>query len=199
MIRSETIQNAMDYPTYFSLMENLVAEGRTSGLDQSGRYIAFTKLNLQRMQRLDKTIILLPELVSEVSKLKSEFVCLILTETWCGDAAQTVPIFRSLEKIAPHLQLKFLLRDEHLDIMDQYLTNGSRSIPKLICFNKQSGKELFTWGPRPAELQEIAHKLIQQKVSPDEKALIIQKWYNTDKTLSVQKELLQLIQLHFNT
>lgn len=196
MIRSENIQQSIDFQTYVNLMETAAAGGSTKGTLLSAENIAFTKLNLQRMHRLDKTITLLPELTSLLSKLTKDYLWLVITESWCGDAAQNIPVLHSIEKICPRISLKFLLRDEHLEIMDQYLTNGSRAIPKLICMEKQNLKEVFVWGPRPAKVQEIALKLISQKVSSDEKALAVQKWYNKDKTISIQEELLNIIKEH---
>ncbi|MGP4061439.1 thioredoxin family protein [Halobacillus sp. H74] len=79
---------------------------------------------------------------------------IVLTEDWCGDAMLNIPIYLRLAE-ASHIPTHFLLRDENLELMDQYLTNGqSRSIPKII-FIDSEGKEVGTWGPRAPEVQEF--------------------------------------------
>lgn len=184
----------MDYPAYKQLLETLMAEGKTTGPNQSEEYLHYAKINLQRMQRLDKTVVLSQELLDVLSKVSTPCYWVILTEGWCGDAAQNLPVFRYIEQACPAIGLRILLRDEHPEVIDQYLTNGSRSIPKLICLEKDSLKERFVWGPRPAALQEIVTGLIREKKALEEKGLVVQNWYNADKTQSLQRELTGLIQ-----
>jgi hypothetical protein len=194
MITTPLLQQAMDYPAYKQLLETLMAEGKTTGPNQSEEYLHYAKINLQRMQRLDKTVVLSQELLDVLSKVSTPCYWVILTEGWCGDAAQNLPVFRYIEQACPAIGLRILLRDEHPEVIDQYLTNGSRSIPKLICLEKDSLKERFVWGPRPAALQEIVTGLIREKKTLEEKGLVVQNWYNTDKTQSLQRELTGLIQ-----
>ena len=73
---------------------------------------------------------------------------MVLTEPWCGDSAFFLPVIAEAAALNDKVTLRVLLRDDNLDIMDQYLTGGSRSIPKLVAFS-EGGDELFTWGPRP--------------------------------------------------
>ena len=152
------------------------------------------------MHRVEKTTVLLPELLKAISELKDEYVWLVLTEGWCGDASQNLPVMNLIAQANTNIRLKLLLRDEHTDLMDLYLTNGARAIPKLICLKKNSSSDSatfsdkFVWGPRPAALQEIVLKLKKEGVSLEEKGVITQNWYNHDKTHSLQGELLSLIQ-----
>jgi hypothetical protein len=78
--------------------------------------------------------------------------------------------------------------------MDKYLTNGGRSIPKLICLKTETLEEIGTWGPRPAVIQQIVN---ENKDNPDlsfgEKVRMIHSWYETDKTITLQKEFIDLI------
>jgi hypothetical protein len=122
---------------------------------------------------------------------------LVLTEAWCPDSAHAVPVLAKIEERSPRVALKLLLRDENADLMDHFLTNGSRSIPKLICLDAQTGEELGTWGPRPAQLQEMVmdHKRDPKGVSHDDFMTEIQRWYAKDKTLGLQHELTGLLQL----
>jgi hypothetical protein len=189
-------QKALTYSDYMKMVETYAANGKTSGLDQSEHHKETTKLNVHRMQRLNKTAELLPEIRHALDQLVNRYTWLVLAETWCGDAAQCVPIIHLVAEQSNKIDFKVLLRDENLDLMDRYLTNGARAIPKLICIEQQSGKELFHWGPRPKPAQELAIELKNQNASKDEKGLAIQKWYNADKGLHLQKELLDLIREH---
>jgi len=199
MIRAEHIKKAIDYDIYLKAVEKLAALGQSSGSIQKESYVDFTRINVHRMQRLNKTTQLIPELTVVLKQIESDFIWLVLTESWCGDAAQSLPVFHCMEKICPRIQMKMIWRDENPEIMDLYLSDGKRAIPKLICLEKQSLKPVFQWGPRPAEAQELAIELTKQNINKEEKSLAVQKWYNQDKTLSVQKEMLQLIQDHLIT
>lgn len=118
---------------------------------------------------------------------------MVLTETWCGDAAQSLPALHQIANSNPNIEFRILLRDEHPELMDRYLTNGAKSIPKLIGFDMDLN-ELFVWGPRPKAAQNLALELIKQGASKEEKGLAIQKWYNSDKTISLQKEINTLLE-----
>lgn len=195
MITQAEITRAMTYGDYRKLLETLMAEGKTTGPNQNEDYFNYAKLNLQRMQRLDKTVVLNPDLLEALQKIRSNYIWLVLTEGWCGDAAQNLPVFAAIEKACNKITLKLFLRDENLEVMDRYLTGTSRSIPKLICVKSDSLEEVFIWGPRPNTLQEL---MIEQQLKEKplaEKSLIIQKWYNADKTQSVQNEFLELMKL----
>lgn len=194
MISQNYIDRAMTYTAYRNMLDQLMAAGKTTGGNQSEEFIHYAKLNLHRMQRLDKTMVLSQSLVTALKKVSSGFIWLVLTEGWCGDAAQNIPVMDQVTKLCPHIELKLLLRDENLDLMDQYLTNKGRSIPKLICLEKGSGEEKFNWGPRPLEAQNLMLSLKEQGIGHAEKALLIQKWYNADKTASTQEELRKLIE-----
>jgi hypothetical protein len=195
MITKELLAQAMSYAEYEKLLEDLLAHGKTTGPNQSEEYVGYAKINLQRMHRIKKTITLTPELRDALSGLKESYIWLIITEGWCGDASQNLPIFNVIENGFPAIELKLILRDEHPDIMNLYLTNSTRSIPKLICLQKNTETitEIFNWGPRPLALQDIVLNLKSRGVSKAEKGLIVQQWYNADKTLSAQKEILNLV------
>lgn len=188
-INSSVLAQAMSYEAYMALTEQLVNEGRTSGPNQAEAYVYYTKLNLQRMKRLNKTIEVPAALTELLQQKAGAWTWVIITEPWCGDAAQCVPV---LEKIAQHdskIKTAYLLRDEHPTVMDAYLTNGGRSIPKLICLD-QDGKEVFTWGPRPAVIQEVMNQLKAEGVTEISKIVEeIQKAYNADHQAGVYEEM----------
>ena len=120
---------------------------------------------------------------------------LVLTEGWCGDAAQSLPVIKALADLNPQIRMRILLRDENPELMDLYLTNGiSRSIPKLIALDPTTGTELFTWGPRPTALQESFYGMRSEGLPYDVIKEELQRWYNTDRTVTIQQDLAALAQ-----
>jgi hypothetical protein len=139
---------AMDLEAYVGLFEQVVVEGRTTGPVQTEDYVAYTKLNLARWRRVQKTMELVPG-AGEVLRGTAPLTWLVISEPWCGDAAQVVPVLATMAAQMPGSELRLVLRDEQPELMDRYLTNGGRSIPKLIAMDRESGAERFSWGPRP--------------------------------------------------
>ncbi|MEJ7664827.1 MAG: thioredoxin family protein [Hymenobacter sp.] len=181
------------YAAYRQLLDQLLAEGKTTGPQQTPELLAFAQLNEQRMSRLDKTTKLLPELAAAAGPARN-YIWLVLTEGWRGDAAQTLPVVEAVAQAsAGHLRTAYLLRDENPDLIDQYLTNGSRSIPKLIVLRADTLTEVAHWGPRPAEAQALITKLKAEGMEHDEFIKALHTWYAHDRTQATQHELLKLI------
>lgn len=193
MISENYLKKAYSYVEYRKLIDDLLIENKTTGTDQREEMIEYAKLNLHRMQRLEKTVVINESLKAVINTLNREIVFLAITEGWCGDAAQNLPVFSFIEKLSSKVSLKLLLRDENTELIDQYLTNGGRSIPKVICIDKNTLEELFVWGPRPESCQNIMLDLKAKNVSLKEKAEAIHLWYARDKTQSLQKEIEELL------
>lgn len=193
LFTSELLAQAMSYDGYMQLSEQLVAEERTSGPNQSAPYVHYTKLNLQRMKRLNKTAEV-PNALSQLLQTKAQnWTWVVLTEPWCGDAAQCVPVLEKLALAVGDIKTFYILRDEHLEIMDAYLTNGGRAIPKLICLDDK-GAEVFTWGPRPAVIQEVMNQLKADGVTEIAEIVeAIQKAYNADHQAGMYNEFETLL------
>ncbi|MES1250355.1 MAG: thioredoxin family protein [Chitinophaga rupis] len=184
------LEKAMSYEAYKQLVDELLAAGKATGTHHSEAYLHYSHLNQQRIHRLEKTTVLLPDVKEQILSIRKPQTWLVLTEGWCGDAAQSLPVMHLLTQLNPLLRLRLLLRDENLELMDQYLTNGvSRSIPKLIAVDTDSLAILFTWGPRPAVLQELFYKWKADGIVYDVIKEEFQRWYNTDKTISIQREI----------
>lgn len=183
----------MDYAAYRALHEQVVAEGRTTGPKQTPELADYTRLNLQRLKRLETQYPLTEALTQAAKAVNQPQQWLLLTEAWCGDAAQSVPIIARITDLNPNLGLRLVLRDEHPTLMDAYLTNGARSIPKLIILDEQF-KELATWGPRPVVLQQL---VLQWKAEAATTGrdwhTDVQVWYNQDKTQSLQAAFEKLL------
>jgi Thioredoxin len=193
MITNEHLITALTYAEFDTLLHFLLTNNRTTGSNQSAEFVDYGKINLQRMNRVYKTSVLTEGMKSALQTLSRKVVFVVITEGWCGDSAQIVPVLERMREQCPNIELKFLLRDEHLDIMDLYLTNGARSIPKLVCLDSNSLEVLFTWGPRPQALQAEVLRLMAAHVSKEEKGIFVQKWYNDNKTQAIQHELSQLL------
>jgi len=194
-ISAEELASAFSYAAYRQLIDRLLAEGKTTGPNQSDDLLAYAKLNQQRMVRLDKTLRVNPELQAAVQSLRGRYVWLIITEGWCGDAAQIVPVLEAVAQASGgRIETRYLLRDEHLPLMDQYLTNGSRSIPKLVVLQADTLAAVGTWGPRPKTAHELVLRLKGEGLAVKEFAAQLHGWYATDKTQSTQQELLTLVQ-----
>ncbi|MDQ1089581.1 MULTISPECIES: thioredoxin family protein [unclassified Siphonobacter] len=193
-LSSARIESAYSYQSYRQLITDLLAAGKTTGPKQSDILTKYTQLNVQRMQRLDKTTVLMPELLATVQNNPSSYYWLILTEGWCGDAAQIVPV---LERIAEAsngtIQTRYFLRDTNLDFMDAYLTNGGRAIPKLVIVEKNTLTEVAEWGPRPQPAQQLYKSLQEAKTPFEELSTQLHTWYAKDKTLTLQAELQNLL------
>lgn len=196
IINNELLNGAMSYQTYTKLIEDLLAQGKTTGNTQNEEYLKYTELNFHRMKRLDKTSSINNELKEVLQKIKKPLVWLVLSEAWCGDAAQNLPLLNKMAEENPeNISLKIILRDENLAIMDKYLTNGGRSIPKLIILKKDTLGEIATWGPRPEPIQKLMQSLKTEGIK-DYKIIAekVQRAYNEDKNNSIQAEFLQLLE-----
>ncbi|HLU85861.1 MAG TPA: thioredoxin family protein [Vicingaceae bacterium] len=194
MITQQHIDKGISFEAYHQLYQEQVANGQTSGLDQSEGLIAYTKLNFSRLKRSYKTTEIANETKAMLEKISTPLTWLVLTETWCGDAAQNIPVLAKMAELNPAISLKLIFRDENPEVMDNFLTNGSKSIPKLICVNENL-EVLGTWGPRPAAIQSW---FVEEKNKPttdmDQLKIDLQQKYNADKGLSLQSELMELLQ-----
>ena len=194
IITKAMLASAMSYDTYMRLLIDLMAEEKTTGNDQSEAMVGYGKMNVQRMKRLNKTIQLQPELLEVLTSFNRKVTFLVLTEGWCGDAAQNIPVLHKIAEQAENIELKLLLRDQNLPVMDAFLTNGGRSIPKLIAVDTNSLAVIGTWGPRPEAAQFMVSEFKKIKDGDySEFVKEVQLWYARDKTIAMQKELKALL------
>ena len=189
----EKLGTTYTYESYKLLISRLISEGKTSGPIQRDDLIHFTELNAKRMKRIEKTTVLTEELKKQIFSIQEPMTWVLLSEAWCGDAAQIVPVIGKIAQESDKIDLKIILRDEHLDMMDRSLTNGGRSIPKLICLD-QKNQEIFVWGPRPAFIQEVVEEIKAEGIT-DHAVLVerLQYAYNQDRTQSIQQEMQEIL------
>ena len=197
LITPALLAEALTYPAYRALADARFLEGRTTSADprfNTPQYLEYAALNRKRMNRLEKVPPLDPATVATAQTLARPLTALVLTESWCGDAAQTVPVLhRIAEASAGRLALRLLLRDEHPALMDAFLTTGSRSIPKLILLDPATLTVLGTWGPRPAPAHTQVQADLAAGVSYEERSTKLHTWYAHDKTLTTQVEVRALL------
>ncbi len=191
---AKSLQKALDYNEYKSLILNLLKEGKSTGAVQSDALYQYTKLNEKRMKRLDKQVKLSDETADKVQNIEKEFTWLVLTESWCGDAAQTLPIINKIAEKNTNIELKVVLRDDNEDLMNQFLTNGSKSIPKLVVVEKDTKKVVGSWGPRSIEATQMVDTYKEEHGKlDDEFKKDLQVWYNKDKGKSIEKDMSEFL------
>lgn len=186
------VDKGMTYRQYRTLISDLLAEDKVTGPKQGAFLTDYTRLNEKRMNRLDKTIVLSDEIKAVIDRINQPWTWLVITEGWCGDAAQIVPLFNKIADYTDKIALRFILRDENPEVMDAFLTNGARSIPVLVCLESNMLEVLGKWGPRPSVAQQMVLDYKENPVgSREEMVEKLHGWYAKDKTQTTQHELAQ--------
>lgn len=188
-------RETLSYMAFHGMLEktiSLIDQDKNRDKDKKSEFL---KLNLSRLNRIYKTCKISNKITQFFNHIEQTQIWLVITEPWCGDSAQTLPIMAKIaEASAGKIQLKIVLRDQNLDIMDQYLSNGSRSIPKLIAYDLY-GNDLFTWGPRPKPAQHLFDLWkLSKDLNWDEFEMNLHKWYTYDKGETFQSEIFEKIQ-----
>ena len=190
-ILATSLAKAMSYSQYQLLLKQLVTEERTTG-ESTDEKIMYTKLNFSRGKRLDKTIVLSEKEKQCFQNINEKQTWLVITEPWCGDAAQSLPFFNKIAEISENIKLEIVLRDENLALIDNFLTNTSRSIPKLIILDKDL-EIINHWGPRSKAAAKVVNDYIQDHGKIDDQLKTdLQIWYNKNKGKAILTELLDL-------
>ncbi len=192
----EFIKSLPDYTRYRQHILQLLAQDRTTGLTQTPEYLSFTKLNVQRMDRWDKTFSPSDKLREALQQMTASQYWIVIAEAWCGDCAQNLPMMAVIASASSgKIDLRITGRDETPELMNAYLTNGARSVPKLIVLNKETLTEITTWGPRPAPAQDILRQYKQSNgaITHNDFEKQLHTWYARDKGLTVQEEMMQIV------
>ncbi|MCK8520867.1 thioredoxin family protein [Aquimarina sp. D1M17] len=188
------ISNSASYEEYKELVSSLLLEGKSTGNDQTEALTNYSMLNDRRMKRLDKTIKVNDAAKKIFSDAKLNVTWLVLTEGWCGDAAQSLPVINKLAELNDGIDLRIVSRDEHDDLMSNFLTNGGKAIPKLIAFDNDKKEVLNSWGPRPSVATKMVNDYKAEHGSLDaDFKQDLQVWYNKDKGVNIIEDLTKLI------
>ena len=194
------LQNALDqsisYEEYRELVRKLAADHSNTGPEKTEALANYTQLNNKRMARWDKQLRIPEEVMNAVKAMKRKVTWLVLTESWCGDASPSLPVMNKLAELNHNLEFKIVLRDEHQELMDLFLTNGTRSIPKLIMLDGNTNSVLGEWGPRSAKaIQMVMDEKTKKGTLSAEFKQELQVFYNKDKGQDILKDLLKLLAL----
>jgi hypothetical protein len=192
---AKSLFNSYTYLEYKKIVSDFLSEGKSTGNEQSEDLLHYSTLNESRLKRLDKTITVPDEISVKLKALEREYIWLVIAEGWCGDAAQILPILNKMALETDQIDLKIVFRDLNDDLMNHFLTNGARAIPKLIIIDKASGKVCNHWGPRPKGASDLIKKYKEQFGIVDEEAKSqLQLWYLHDKGFSTQNEVIGMMQ-----
>ncbi|MBG7629946.1 MAG: thioredoxin family protein [Bacteroidetes bacterium] len=188
-----SLKKGITYATYRTLVKGLLVEGKSTGKNQTEELSNYSKLNDKRMDRLDKTLKISEETQTSLNQLNDGFTFLVIAEGWCGDAAQILPVLNKIADASSKIDLKVVCRDENEPLMEAFLTNGSKSIPKIIIVDKNQNV-INSWGPRPSIAAKMVLDYKEQNGNIDaEFKKDLQIWYNKDKGNSTQKDIVQLL------
>ncbi|PWG04524.1 thioredoxin family protein [Polaribacter aquimarinus] len=192
-IIEKSLKNTLTYQEYINLVKDLLAEGKSTGHQQSEALTNYSMLNDRRMKRLDKTIKINEETSNTIKAITEPQTWLIITEGWCGDAAQNIPVINKIASLSDNIDLQLVLRDDHEELMNLFLTNGGRAIPKLIALDSNNNV-IDTWGPRPTTATKMVadYKAKHGSLDADFKQNL-QVWYNKDKGKDVQNDFIEIV------
>ena len=194
-IKNKIQNNSLTYKQYIDLTHKEIENTDVDSLNDAEKTLfEYKKLNLQRSSRIEKYYSVNDELKSIFQNIKQIQNWVIITENWCGDSAQTLPYIAAFTKINPLINFKIILRDSNLDIMDQYLTNGTRSIPKLIAFDENWNK-LFEWGPRPKVAKDLMEQMKKEGLSKTEKYEKLHLWYGRNRGKDIEQEFKEILSM----
>ncbi|MDP3682942.1 MAG: thioredoxin family protein [Ignavibacteria bacterium] len=192
-IAGKQFEQSFTYESFRNKIEEKIVSNSSIQLDEEAKKLfEYTKLNLQRMKRVEKTFTSSKELSQILSLIKTPQHWVVITEGWCGDSAQNLPAIAKIAKVNPLIELQIIERDDNLDIMDLFLTNGTRSIPILISFD-ENGNEIFRWGPRPKEAQQLVTRLKSEGMEHDAFVEQLHLWYARNKGVALVSELKTLL------
>lgn len=192
-IISSSLKNSYSYKEYRELITNLLNQGKSTSENDSDSLVDYTKLNESRMNRIDKKLELTDNIINQVKNQKSKQTWLVISEGWCGDAAQNIPVINKIAELSDNVDLRIVLRDKNLDLMSNFLTNGGQAIPKLIALDDNSNV-IDTWGPRPSVATNMVkeYKTAHGKIDAEFKKNL-QLWYNKDKGQSLSEDFIKIL------
>lgn len=185
-------ENIVSWTRYLQKFDDILNSEVAPAPYDNTAYLDYLKLNRSRQKRWLKTGEINPKLRQVVSKINTQQTWYLITEPWCGDAAHSVPFIKMMADLNPLITLNIVWRDTPPLMINDYLTNGGKSVPKLVIRNLKE-KDLANWGPRPKECQAIYLNLKKKEAEFEEVKVTLQNWYNKDKGQSLQNEFIDLL------
>ncbi|WP_400076231.1 thioredoxin family protein [Winogradskyella sp. R77965] len=193
-IISNSLKHSISYADYRDLVSQLVEENSTTGNNKTEDLANYTMLNDRRMKRWDKTVKVSEEMREKIENFNRKITWLVITESWCGDAAHIMPVINKVAELNENIDFKVVLRDENDALMNQFLTNGGKAIPKLIMIDNNTNGVVDTFGPRPTVATNMVNDYKEKHgaLTPEFKE-DLQRWYNKDKGQSAIEDLVNLL------
>ncbi len=183
------VENGISFEQYMATLSDLT-ERVKSGDEEGIVNPQYFPINFQRLKRGIKQTQLSPALLEAINRISSPISWLVITEFWCGDAAQSTALFHHISEASKgKIRLTLVFRDENPELIDAFLTNGAKAIPKVIQLDENQ-QVLNTWGPRPVPAQKLVKDLLAKGESYNDD---LHKWYAQDKGQSLQKEITELL------
>lgn len=182
----------MTYTEYTAIFNEILTAETPNAPYDNPDYLNYTKLNESRQRRWDKRGELSEETIEAIKSIDKPQFWIIITEPWCGDASHNVPFLVKMAELNPLITYDIQLRDAEPFLIDNYLTNGGKAIPKMVARNNQ-GEDLYVWGPRPEQAQKLFLELKASNADFEQQKIALQEWYNENKGVDIQKELKSLL------
>lgn len=182
----------MTFEEYLNYFEQIILNPEQYPVYQDENYYNYSKLNWSRTNRWLNKFEPNDELKALISSIQEPQTWIIITEPWCGDAAHSVPQLINMVENNANIKVDIQLRDEEPFVIENYLTNGGKSIPKLI-IRDANNNDLAVWGPRPQKLQELYLFWKEEGVEFNAMKESLQKWYNEDKGVEIQNDIIKLL------
>jgi thiol-disulfide isomerase/thioredoxin len=174
-----------DYKTYFDFVFSMTKE-------TTDKYAQYYPINYKRMERLNSTLVIPDQIQNKINQLKP-LTYLVLSEGWCGDCAQIIPVLAKMTEVSKNIELKILIAAQNNELLEKYPTNNSLSVPVVIGMDKETNQEKFVWGARPKFGLELLKKYKSDKnYTKDEFQKDLQMAYNKDKGITIMNELIAL-------
>ncbi|MEP5339392.1 MAG: thioredoxin family protein [Algibacter sp.] len=193
-IIAESIKHSTSYQDYRVLVKQLAEENSTTGSEKTEALVNYTKLNDKRMKRWDKTVKISEDAQEKIQGFSESVTWLVITESWCGDAAHIMPVLNKVANLNDNIDFKVVLRDDNPELIDAFLTNGGRAIPKVIMLDNASGEVIDTFGPRPSEATGYVNRFkAENGALTSEFKEDLQHWYNKNKGQNIIEDLTEML------
>lgn len=183
----------LTYEQYMAAARARVEATDPATLDDEARHLhEVTQLNFRRSDRIERTYQPSENLRRAIAAIREPQVWMVISESWCGDSAQSLPHIMRLASLNPMIDLRILERDSHPDVMDAFLTGTARSIPIFVAWDVE-GRQLLRWGPRPAAGVRLVDELKAAGKVKDDILEQLHLWYGRNRGADLEAELLALL------
>ena len=193
---TQSFKAGMTYADYRLLVGSHAQSFTSTGHTQTEALSNYTLLNDRRMKRWDKTFKLTEAEQELISGFDRPLNWLLLTESWCGDAPPATAVMQKIAEILPNIDFRVVLRDDHPQLMDAFLSNGAKAIPKLVIQDPHTKEVLASWGSRSSAAKKLVDDFkAEHGEITSEFRESLQLWYNKDKGESILSELIEILRV----